>query len=730
MSQDSDLWRKDSRSTLGGVPPTDWRSPGPAPGPCISLCRSLGDELAAVRQQKLEQQRRLFEKKQRRKRQEPLMVQANPDASLRPRRPRRREERGPGESGPVNPYLLENVPEAHLRAGTHSIQGSVNCGGDCGSERTSRQALGGADSSDPELEEVSVEDSPTSPPPSKEMPGTRRRGWPARQRPGEKGLRGRPSRKPPVRPHSRSASTSSGRGEVPQEPSPANTPVHPAEEVPATLPEEMGAEPESPAAPPPAEEEVGEPLPAEGQGSQSDLGTKSKGPGVRPEGGGGRGERGSPPFSIQVLARGRGLPAPTPPPPAFPPEPEEEEEAAAAAAAAADAEESCETSDLGLERGSDLGLERGSDLGLERGSDLGLERGSDLGLERGSQQGQDHGDSVSSKEEEEEEAVDGAATVALDPAPGGGVGAEAGDIGKVPHTLPRAPGPQPGEDMEAYVLRPAPRSWTVQCRITRDRRGMDKGIFPFYYLYQEEPEGKKHFLLAGRKRKRSKTSNYLISLDPTDLSRDGDNFVGKVRSNVLGTKFTIFDNGVNPERKTFMLESTRIREELGAVCYVRAGVTRGRAREEEAAPALARDKPGPSLQETNVLGFRGPRKMTIIIPGIDPQNQRLKVQPQNEQETLLSRLQRGANQGLVLLQNKAPSWSDESGAYVLNFHGRVTRASVKNFQIVHPEDPDYLVLQFGRVAPDTFTMDFRFPLCPLQAFAICLSSFDGKLACE
>lgn len=38
-----------------------------------------------------------------------------------------------------------------------------------------------------------------------------------------------------------------------------------------------------------------------------------------------------------------------------------------------------------------------------------------------------------------------------------------------------------------------------------------------------------HFLLAGRKRKKSKTSNYLISLDPTDLSRDGNNFVGKVR---------------------------------------------------------------------------------------------------------------------------------------------------------------------------------------------------------
>uniref|UniRef100_A0A4X2KYU4 Tubby-like protein n=1 Tax=Vombatus ursinus TaxID=29139 RepID=A0A4X2KYU4_VOMUR len=295
----------------------------------------------------------------------------------------------------------------------------------------------------------------------------------------------------------------------------------------------------------------------------------------------------------------------------------------------------------------------------------------------------------------------GAATIALESSEGRRAGAGAGDIGKVPHFLPHAPGPQPGEDMEAYVLRPAPRCRTVQCVISRDKRGVDKGIFPFYYLYLEGPDGRKHFLLAGRKRKRSKTSNYLISLDSTDLSRDGDNFVGKVRSNVLGTKFTIFDNGVNPEKKTFMPQSARIREELGAVCY-----------------------------ETNVLGFQGPRKMIIIIPGIDSQNQRLKVQPQNEQESLLSRLQRGASEGLVLLQNKAPSWSYESRAYVLNFHGRVTRASVKNFQIVHPDNPDYLVLQFGRVAPDTFTMDFRFPLCPLQAFAICLSSFDGKLACE
>lgn len=37
------------------------------------------------------------------------------------------------------------------------------------------------------------------------------------------------------------------------------------------------------------------------------------------------------------------------------------------------------------------------------------------------------------------------------------------------------------------------------------------------------------FLLAGRKRKKSKTSNYLISVDPTDLSRGGDSYIGKLR---------------------------------------------------------------------------------------------------------------------------------------------------------------------------------------------------------
>ena len=37
----------------------------------------------------------------------------------------------------------------------------------------------------------------------------------------------------------------------------------------------------------------------------------------------------------------------------------------------------------------------------------------------------------------------------------------------------------------------------------------------------------------------------------------------------------------------------------------------------------------------------------------------------------------------------------------------VSQASVKNFQIVTESDPSNVVMQFGRVGTDIFTMDFR-----------------------
>ncbi|XP_031425274.1 tubby protein homolog isoform X3 [Clupea harengus] len=257
------------------------------------------------------------------------------------------------------------------------------------------------------------------------------------------------------------------------------------------------------------------------------------------------------------------------------------------------------------------------------------------------------------------------------------------------------------DDLEEFTLRPAPQGITVKCRITRDKKGMDRGMYPTYYLHLEREDGKKVFLLAGRKRKKSKTSNYLISIDPTDLSRGGESFIGKLRSNLMGTKFTVYDGGMNPGKTTSSLEASNLRQELAAICY-----------------------------ETNVLGFKGPRKMSVIIPGMNMDHERVSIRPRNDHETLLARWQNKSTESVIELHNKTPVWNDDTQSYVLNFHGRVTQASVKNFQIIHDNDPDYIVMQFGRVAEDIFTMDYNYPMCALQAFAIALSSFDSKLACE
>jgi hypothetical protein len=51
---------------------------------------------------------------------------------------------------------------------------------------------------------------------------------------------------------------------------------------------------------------------------------------------------------------------------------------------------------------------------------------------------------------------------------------------------------------------------------------------------------------------------------------------------------------------------------------------------------------------------------------------------------------------------------------VLDFRGRVTQPSVKNFQLVHESDENYIIMQFGRVAEHEFTMDYQYPMSALQ----------------
>ena len=85
--------------------------------------------------------------------------------------------------------------------------------------------------------------------------------------------------------------------------------------------------------------------------------------------------------------------------------------------------------------------------------------------------------------------------------------------------------------------------------------------------------------------------------------------------------------------------------------------------------------------------------------------------------------------GLMALQNRPPWWNVELGSFVLNFGGRVSVASVKNFQLCEPTDHDTIILQFGRInGRHSFTMDFQHPLSAVQAFSMAISSLQSKIS--
>jgi hypothetical protein len=260
-------------------------------------------------------------------------------------------------------------------------------------------------------------------------------------------------------------------------------------------------------------------------------------------------------------------------------------------------------------------------------------------------------------------------------------------------------------DMSAFLMTPLPKDFVMQCTVRRNRKGFNR-IFPSYFLHTSEGH---YFVLAGKKRSGNKSSNYLITMNETELKVKSPGYLGKLRSNFVGTEFTIYDTGTNPSKKHAEPETHR--EELGLIMY-----------------------------HANILGGKGPRKMRVVLPALDQEGHRAMwkpagVIPKQKSQTLSAKFKQGQFEGMMDYFNKPPIWNERKSypgvqAFVLNFNGRVDKASVKNFQLIDNVDENHIYLQFGRVGDNLFTLDFQWPFSPLQAFGVALSSLDNKLACE
>ncbi|CAL9135356.1 unnamed protein product [Musa textilis] len=314
------------------------------------------------------------------------------------------------------------------------------------------------------------------------------------------------------------------------------------------------------------------------------------------------------------------------------------------------------------------------------------------------------------------------------------------------------------------LKQPGPRDGCIQCVIKRDKSALT------YHLYLLLVENGK-FLLSAKRIRRATCTEYIISTDACNITRSNNTYIGKLRSNFLGTKFVMYDtqppyNGTassQPGKISQRFYSRKVSPKVPTGSYNIAQVT----------------------YELNVLGTRGPRRMHCVmhsipasaldaggtVPG-QPENllprsledsfrsisfakSSIMDQSMDVSSSHFSDITGGARvanaeddeakERPLILRNKAPRWHEQLQCWCLNFRGRVTVASVKNFQLIAamqpsagaptpsqsvPPEHDKVILQFGKVAKDMFTMDYRYPLSAFQAFAICLSSFDTKLACE
>ncbi|KAE8699971.1 Tubby-like F-box protein 6 [Hibiscus syriacus] len=275
------------------------------------------------------------------------------------------------------------------------------------------------------------------------------------------------------------------------------------------------------------------------------------------------------------------------------------------------------------------------------------------------------------------------------------------------------------------LKQPGPRDSPIQCYIRRDRATSTYHLF--YGLMPSEGKNDK-FLLAARKVRRATCTDFIISMAADEFSRADHTYI------VPSTT-----------RSSRRLHSKQVSQKLSSSNYNIGTIT----------------------YELNVLRKQGPRRMYCVLHSVpvsaiqeggtaptplafsrsfDEQlssltNSKGKEPVANTSSRSLPVMPIVAvDSGEPLtLKNKAPRWHEQLQCWCLNFKGRVTVASVKNFQLVaaaesshniSPEEQEKVILQFGKIGKDIFSMDYRYPLSTVQAFAICLSSFDTKPACE
>ena len=170
-----------------------------------------------------------------------------------------------------------------------------------------------------------------------------------------------------------------------------------------------------------------------------------------------------------------------------------------------------------------------------------------------------------------------------------------------------------------------------------------------------------------------------------------------------------------------------------------------------ALPSARGEEHGIISYTTNILG-RVPNAMQVVVPSrtadcaAETPVTEIPAEVRTRQSSRATRptLQQWNDKSdygpdtCLLLRTREPKWNEQLEAWTMDFKGRVKKASKKNFQLISTtdvegdddaaSDEDRVLMLFGKVSRDRFSLDFAPPLSVVQALAIALTTFTDKLA--
>ncbi|KAK8801998.1 hypothetical protein WA158_006393 [Blastocystis sp. Blastoise] len=193
-----------------------------------------------------------------------------------------------------------------------------------------------------------------------------------------------------------------------------------------------------------------------------------------------------------------------------------------------------------------------------------------------------------------------------------------------------------------------------------------------------------------------------------------DNLIAYMKTNITGTEFHLYDNGINGKDIPECVFPDLIQRERCKIYY-----------------------------KSN-LGGRVPNSMRVFLNidlssttknnNNDNNNNNKNNKDNNNAKTIITASNYREPDipiGPITLVTKKASWNKEIKSWTLKFNQRSRAASKKNFQLIAQEDNEeqdpQVLLLLGKISSRRYSLDYATPLSSCQALAIAITAFFKKL---